>query len=439
MKLKRFKLFFKVLYSFVLLSIFVTSSSSSSQWSWRERLDVNIIVSSQSLKIINTHDLHYDMYQLETQIMPYVQFTGNPANICMGYITLLIQCSPETVCPVTIPVQNESNEIIIFCSQQNSELHESLSTADELLLKKFSFSPADIHPSNKYLQTFLKELGHPKFNGHTTHAPSTKKHRKTKEESKTIENSADARPSLKRSSLVDSEAGFESAHSVTTNSNFAPTFQHTEQKLIYYLLKNNGEKLRSYIYKALMEISNNPDIQENPTLFFNNIVGLILHVHTRLDVCNNCNDSLVLFREKALSILNAPLAIQEEEKMFSSAAAAPAVSEDVLGVPMIDAPILVTVSSRARNDTHRETMGYDHYWEGSRDSKMHGHIVIQPKPADQIREITLKKKLDLAKIIHIPSLKESVKVPSESGDLQETSANCHSIFPDVLQRFMFEY
>ncbi|MDP3372577.1 MAG: hypothetical protein Q8S21_06810 [Candidatus Paracaedibacteraceae bacterium] len=447
----------------IFLTNFASFVHSAEEWGWRQSLNVDVRTDDRSLKIIETNNLHHQMYALETLISPYVQYsghhknTGHPANICIGAITLLVQCSPDLVCSVTIPVQNELNEKIIFCSQKNSKLHSSF-----LATEKLSFSPEDSHPENATLQNFLETLKHPKFASYDSHHSALKKSRK--------EDSLAENPKLtdmfskKRPSNASSEGG---ASSIASSGVFGMKFQHTEQKMVYYLLQNNGRKLRDHIHHALTILS--PAITNIPS-YYNNIVGLILHVHTRLDVCENCNDSLVLFRKNALAILNAPIAEDEETDRKAAAFSVEHPNQNTIDIPTINASVLVTVSSRARNDTNREITGYDDYWKGSHDLKKHGHMTIQLKPAAEIRELELNndlkdsnlnsessKDIEIINIDVDSTMKETASTAymlctttsdsttsdsaaSSSGIIVNyayPSPNCHSIFPDVLQRFVF--
>ena len=435
-----------MLFSVILLANLTSYLHSSMEWGWRENLNVDVITSGHLLKTINTHNLHRDMYELEVLVAPYVKYSDHPANICMGAITLFVQCSSDVVCCLTIPITNEEDKRIIFCSQKAARLHPGLTVHESI-----SFSPKDSHPKDDILHNFLTSLGHPKLN-----YSSSKKYIKTEG----IKNEATSSmypkvsSSLKRSSDADSESG---KFSTTSSVGFRKDFQHTEQKLVYYLFKNNAKILRDHIHCALVKIY--PTASDNFSLYYNNIVGLILHVHTRLDVCENCNDSLVLFRKNALSILNTP---PEDYISFATEGTAgiamtSAAQEDIAGVvvdsvfatststpsslPIIDAPVLVTVSSRARNDTNREIAGYDEHWEGSNDKKMRGHINLLLKPAEKIVELTVGEVLEGIEVINInPSstLKKGVSSAVSAVDYTYPAPNCHSIFPDVLQRFAFK-
>lgn len=118
MKFNLFRFFRSYVCSFVFLAVFMSTLSASTEWGWRERLDVDVRTFSRSLKIINTHVVHHEMYQLETQISPYVQFSGNPANVCMGAITLLVQCSANTIYPVTIFIKNKVEKLFFVANKQ---------------------------------------------------------------------------------------------------------------------------------------------------------------------------------------------------------------------------------------------------------------------------------------------------------------------------------
>ena len=438
----------KMLFSVILLANLTSYLHSSMEWGWRENLNVDVITSGHLLKTINTHNLHRDMYELEVLVAPYVKYSDHPANICMGAITLFVQCSSDVVCCLTIPITNEEDKRIIFCSQKAARLHPGLTVHESI-----SFSPKDSHPKDDILHNFLTSLGHPKLN-----YSSSKKYIKTEG----IKNEATSSmypkvsSSLKRSSDADSESG---KFSTTSSVGFRKDFQHTEQKLVYYLFKNNAKILRDHIHCALVKIY--PTASDNFSLYYNNIVGLILHVHTRLDVCENCNDSLVLFRKNALTILNTPpegyisseeahiedysttegakgIAVAGGEKFATASAPS---NHIVPAFPIINAPVLVTVSSRARNDTNREIAGYDEHWEGSNDKKMRGHINLLLKPAEKIVELTVGEVLEGIEVINInPSstLKKGVSSAVSAVDYTYPAPNCHSIFPDVLQRFAFK-
>lgn len=424
MFIKKFKYFFL----FVILLIKLASYlHSSEEWGWRENLDVDVIISGQLLSTIHTNELHHAMYTFEKKLSPYVKFSGHPANICMGAITLLVQCSSDRVYSITIPIQNERYEKIVFCSQKNSKLH-SIVPSDE----RFVFSPKEGRPEDEDMQNFLGKIGHPELIGASTFA--LKKYRRVGdslvEETKIVESSSKKRPSI-----ASSDGG---KSSIASSGGFAMKFQHTEQKLIYYLLNNNGEKLRNHIHQALAKIY--PPASYNFSNYYGNIVGLILHVHTRLDVCSNCNDSLVLFRKKALEILNT---LPNEDAGSEEASALTSTKDIVQNIPTIEAPVLVTVSSRARNDTNREMAGYDEYWNGAHDRKNHGHLNIQLKQEALIRRIDLRE--DLERIDGIELINTQLESPMKKESSEESSAidytnpspNCHSIFPDVLQRFVF--
>jgi hypothetical protein len=123
-------------------------------------------------------------------------------------------------------------------------------------------------------------------------------------------------------------------------NSFNRTFNHAEQKLIFYLLKRNGvrETMASMIMERLGGLR-----------FVKNIRAVILHVHSRYDACKYCAHSLYLFKR---------LAREQIKSAFG-----------------IDVPVYVTVSSRTSYEHMRDRFGFSS--RPNRDLNVH---VVRPDP-----------------------------------------------------------
>jgi hypothetical protein len=251
------------------------------EWRWRHSLDIDVRSKGAYVLRVNADAIHEALYQFEIQNTPFISFPIKkaPPNTLTAAITLLIQTS-EGIKSYTTEIKPEGEDKpFLFCSSADTKFFDTTSRRSVIAedIKELGwFNPSHFYPKKGELQPLLEAIG--------------------------LTFRSDDNPA---------------AHAYSDQN-----VNHTETKLLYYLLEQGG--LEDQTNQALQTLQSTKATAKD-------IKGIILHIHTRYDPCTHCTDSLVGFKNHASRLLG------------------------------IACPVMVTVSSRTAYDHARDMRGFDEH------------------------------------------------------------------------------